>query len=84
MHVVIEACINTLLKSNIILNVIDKSDFCNDTIPPFYSNLGKHFRHIFDFYNAILDYNENYSVDLTIKSRNSCAEDDTGIIYHSK
>ena len=76
MHVVIEACINTLLKSNTILNVVDNSDFCNDTIPPFYSNLGKHFRHIFDFYNAILAFDQKYIVDLTIKSRNSIAECD--------
>ncbi|WP_417291470.1 hypothetical protein, partial [Corallibacter sp.] len=46
------------------------------TIPPFYSNLGKHFRHIFDFYNAILAFDQKYIVDLTIKSRNSNAEYD--------
>ena len=70
MSVIIESAIHTLSKSKILLNTLSDDDLKNTTIPPYYSCVGSHIRHILDFYRCIFKGLNSHLVDLTDRDRN--------------
>ncbi|KJD33149.1 hypothetical protein PK35_09370 [Tamlana nanhaiensis] len=73
MQVIIKASINTLKKSESLLSQLSNQELCNVSIGPYYSSIGSHVRHIFDFYNCIFNV-KNGVVDLTSRERNTKVE----------
>ncbi|WP_452221065.1 hypothetical protein [Lacinutrix salivirga] len=69
MNNLIKSVINTLKKTNLVLYNISEEDYVNNSVPPYYSSIGSHIRHIFDFYNCIIDSEDNV-IDLTLRRRN--------------
>ncbi|WP_318544244.1 hypothetical protein [Marixanthotalea marina] len=43
-------------------------------MPPYYSSIGSHIRHILDFYDCILAIDSNKQIDFTARSRNKEVE----------
>lgn len=74
MDSIIKSTLNTLLKTEILLNNLSSEDLCNVTIPPYYSSIGSHVRHILDFYNCIFYKTSENKLDLTIRSKNKALE----------
>ena len=66
---IINSTIRTLEKSNILLNSLTSNQLSDASIGPYYSSIGSHIRHIYDFYDCILRMDENYVVDLTDRNR---------------
>ena len=66
----------TLSKSNILLAKLSNDELCNNSIPPYYSSIGTHIRHILDFYQCIFTGLENGHVDLTNRNRDLSVETD--------
>lgn len=69
MNIIIESSIKSLEKSRVLLGLLSNEDLSNSTISPYYSSIGSHIRHIYDFYECILNgINKNY-INLTLRSR---------------
>ena len=67
MNSLIKANLNTLQKaSNLLSNLSDKV-LSDDSIPPYYSSVGSHIRHVLDFYDCILKPKNKF--DLTSRCR---------------
>lgn len=73
MQVIINATINTLKKSETLLSQLSNEELTNISIGPYYSSIGSHLRHIFDFYNCIF-CEDNGVIDLTSRERNAKVE----------
>lgn len=73
MNSVLQSALNTLKKSNSLLTHLSNDDLKNRTVPPYYSSIGSHLRHIFDFYACILN-EDNLRIDLTERNRESKIE----------
>lgn len=69
MTAVIDASIHTLKKSVNLLNQLDDTQLSNATIPPYYSCIGAHVRHILDVYDCILEGLASKVIDLTLRKR---------------
>ena len=76
---VIDSTINTLRKTNILLDEISNEQLSNCSVPPYYSSIGSHIRHILDFYDCILKMDSSKQVDLTARTRNKRVESDCKI-----
>lgn len=72
MHALIQSTIQTLQKSKVLLSSLSDSDLVNSNVGPYYSSIGTHVRHIFDFYDCILIEGNNF--DLTARKRNKTVE----------
>lgn len=66
---VIDASIHTLNKSISLLNQLSDNQLSNSTIPPYYSCIGAHIRHILDVYDCILEGLNSKIIDLTLRKR---------------
>ena len=76
MNIIIQSSIHTLSKSKSLLSVLSNQDLCNISIPPYYSCIGSHVRHILDFYDCILEgYSQGY-IDLTNRARDTRIHED--------
>jgi hypothetical protein len=69
MTTVIDASIHTLNKSVSLLNQLNDSQLSNATIPPYFSCIGAHVRHILDVYDCILEGLDSKVIDLTSRKR---------------
>ncbi len=73
MNFIIESTIKTLNKSKSLLSKISDEQLSNTSVSPYYSSIGSHVRHILDFYECILNC-ENNLVDLTDRKRDQNVE----------
>lgn len=73
MQLLIKASIDTLRKSEFLLEQISNEELMNTSIGPYYSSIGSHLRHIYDFYNCIFR-EVNGVIDLTARERNTEVE----------
>jgi len=76
MNLIIQSTLNTLQKSNSLLLLLNNEQLCDTSVSPYYSSIGSHIRHILDFYNCILNL-ENDLVDLTKRKRDESVENYT-------
>ncbi|WP_100615934.1 hypothetical protein [Confluentibacter citreus] len=74
MNVIIQSTLKTLQKSQYILANLSNEQLSNNSIPPYYSSIGSHIRHILDFYDCILNKDLHNQIDLTARSRNRAVE----------
>ena len=74
MHILIQSTLHTLQNANILLTLLSNSDLSNSSVAPYHSSIGSHVRHILDFYDCILTYNNK--VDLTARKRQLNVETD--------
>ena len=78
MNIIIQSTLNTLQKSQILLNNLSNTQLCDASVSPYYSSIGTHIRHVLDFYDCIFNVNNEDKVDLTARSRNKDVESDCG------
>ena len=76
MNSIVNSSIATVSKSKWILDQLTNEQLTNTNIPPYYSCVGTHIRHILDFYKCIFNGLENKLVDLTDRSRETQVERD--------
>ena len=69
MNIVIRSSIATLQKSSNLLVSLTNDVLCDVSVPPYFSCIGSHIRHILDFYDCILEGLAIESVDLTKRKR---------------
>jgi uncharacterized damage-inducible protein DinB len=69
MNIVIRSSIATLQKSSNLLTSLTNDVLCDVSVPPYFSCIGSHIRHILDFYDCILEGLAIESVDLTKRKR---------------
>ena len=74
MNIIIQSALKTLEKSEYLLNSLSNNQLCNASIPPYYSSIGTHIRHILDFYDCIYNVSTENKIDLTARSRNKTVE----------
>ena len=73
MNLVLKSSIKTLQKSSRLLDILTNKQLSNHSVSPYYSSIGSHLRHIFDFYACILN-EDNLRIDLTTRNRDSNIE----------
>ncbi|MEW4922501.1 hypothetical protein [Algibacter sp. 2305UL17-15] len=78
MNIIIQSTIKTLQKSQLLLDNLSNLQLCDASVPPYYSSIGTHIRHILDFYECIFNTDSENRVDLTARSRNKDVESDCG------
>jgi hypothetical protein len=76
MNIIIQSSINTLNKSKSLLKSISNDDLSDHTVPPYYSCIGSHIRHILDFYNCIFDGIASEKVNLINRNRDERIQSD--------
>lgn len=66
-----------------LLHNLSESEYTNESIPPYYSSIGCHIRHILDVFSCIINGFEAKKVDLTKRERNQLVEQNIqfGIAY---
>ena len=79
----IEAIEKNLQRGIHLLNCVSDTDYCNTTIPPYYSSIGVHMRHILDVFDCIIEGLPSGNINLINRNRNQSAENFTknGIAY---
>ena len=73
MSLLIQSCLRTLQETRVLILNLNNEQFCDKSIAPYHSSIGSHIRHILDFYNCIVNENED-GVDLTNRERNPKVE----------
>ncbi|AUP77870.1 DinB family protein [Flavivirga eckloniae] len=73
MNIIIRSTLNTLQKSQYLLNNLDDAILSNASVPPYNSSIGSHLRHILDFYDCVLNM-KDANVDLTARKRDTKIE----------
>ncbi len=69
MNIIIQSSIHTLNKSKLLLTRLSNEELRNISVPPYYSCIGSHIRHVLDFYDCILSGIKSAHVDLTNRER---------------
>ena len=66
-----------------LLELISNDDYINKSVPPYFSSIGTHIRHILDIFNCIFIGLDSQKVDFSQRERNPIAEKTTsgGIVY---
>jgi len=64
-----EATLYTLQKAQSLLDQITNEQLCDKSIPPYFSSIGGHLRHVLDFYDCVLKITPDCIIDLTERSR---------------
>ncbi|APZ48126.1 hypothetical protein BW723_10675 [Polaribacter reichenbachii] len=66
-----------------LLTTISDDEYANNTIPPYFSSIGCHVRHILDVFSCVLNGFDDKKIDLTLRERNEYIELKTasGIAY---
>lgn len=79
----IEAIEINLLKGMKLLNSISDEQYSNKAIPPYFSSIGCHIRHILDVFSCVLRDFSTGNIDLTQRERNALVEEKVtlGIAY---
>ncbi len=79
----ITAIKKNLEKSSLLLKSIDQNLYIDKSIPPYFSSLGSHTRHILDFFQCIFTGYREGVIDLTKRERNLVQEENlfAGIAY---
>ena len=75
MNLLIESTLKTLQKSKSLLSFLSNEQLSDASVPPYYSSIGSHLRHILDFYECVFSASDNI-VDLTERRRNPLVECD--------
>ncbi len=75
----IEAIEKNLQRGIKLLNNISDEEYSNKSIPPYYSSIGCHIRHVLDVFSCIFKGLENNFVDFSVRERNECAEQQTSV-----
>ncbi|PQJ78001.1 DinB family protein [Polaribacter porphyrae] len=57
-----------------LLNTIADKEYSDVTIPPYFSSIGCHTRHILDMFSCVFKGLENGNIDFTNRERNECVE----------
>ena len=70
MNTILQATLKTLQKTEYLLLNLDDATLSDVSVSPYYSSIGGHIRHILDFYDCILNMDENNRIDLTARQRN--------------
>lgn len=63
-----------LVKGINLLNILTDEQYCNNSIAPYFSSIGCHFRHILDVFSCVLNGYETKKIDLTSRNRNELIE----------
>ena len=79
MNEIIASTLQTLQKSKSLLSSLSNEELANDSISPYYSSIGSHIRHIYDFYDCALNFNDEGEIDLTARKRNFSCESNCGL-----
>ncbi|WP_338359507.1 DinB family protein [Yeosuana marina] len=74
MNIIIQSTLKTLEKSKFLLETLSDNEFCDCSVPPYYSSIGSHIRHILDFYDCVLSMDFEKRIDLTARDRNKDVE----------
>lgn len=74
MNIIIESSLQTLKKTQLVLDNISDEELCNSSLSPYYSSIGTHIRHILDFYDCIFNIDFENQIDLTDRPRNKDVE----------
>ena len=69
MNIILQSSSYTLRKSKSLLNRITDNQLGDHSVPPYFSCIGSHVRHILDFYDCILDGIASKKIDLTTRKR---------------
>lgn len=79
----IDAITKNLNRGITLLHSISDEQYSDNSVAPYFSSIGCHIRHILDVFNCVLNGYENGCVDLSIRNRNVCIEQDKklGIQY---
>lgn len=79
----IKAIEQNLQRGIKLLHTISDDEYANTTIPPYFSSIGCHMRHILDVFSCVLNGFESRNIDLTARERNELSEQKTavGITY---
>lgn len=66
-----------------LLNNLSESEYTNKSIPPYFSSIGGHIRHILDVFSCIINGFDSKKIDLTNRERNQLVEQeiDFGLAY---
>ncbi len=69
-----------------LLNTLTDAQYSNATIPPYFSSIGCHMRHVLDAFTSIFDGLETKNIDFSNRQRNTLAEQETavGIAYFNE
>ena len=70
----IESIKHTLQQIIPLLNQISDVKYSENSISPYYSSIGKHTRHILDFYQCVFNGLNTYMIDLTDRKREEIIE----------
>ncbi|ANW95675.1 hypothetical protein AXE80_05020 [Wenyingzhuangia fucanilytica] len=62
--------VENLQKGRSLLVDISQEQYCDKSIPPYYSSIGGHMRHILDMFHCVFSGYQNGRVDLTKRERN--------------
>jgi len=81
MNIVIQSSINTLEKSQSLLEILTNEQLSNHSVSPYYSCIGSHLRHILDFYDCILDGVSKKSIDLIKRNRDKSMHSDCSYAF---
>ncbi|NND51840.1 MAG: hypothetical protein HKN54_05510 [Flavobacteriaceae bacterium] len=74
MNKIVSSSITTISRSKSILKSLTNAQLTNTEVPPYYSCVGTHIRHILDFYLCIFKGIESRVVDLTDRDRDITIE----------
>lgn len=74
MNSIIQSSLQTLQKSKILLSKLSNEQLSNSSVSPYYSSIGSHIRHIYDFYDCSLTVTDRGIVDLTSRKRDLSVE----------
>ncbi|WP_044398757.1 DinB family protein [Lacinutrix sp. Hel_I_90] len=82
MNRILQSTIQTLNKTHKLLSTLSDDKYSDTSVSPYYSSIGSHIRHIYDFYDCALNV-EDGRVDLTARKRIACIENscDSAIKY---
>ena len=70
-------------KGVYLLSTISDAQYSNQSVPPYFSSIGSHFRHTLDMFSCVINGFNLGNIDLTIRERNKLAEQEceVGILY---
>ncbi|AUC83686.1 hypothetical protein [Lacinutrix sp. Bg11-31] len=74
MNNIIESSLLTLQKSKDLLLKLSNEELSDASVSPYYSSIGSHLRHIYDFYYCSLEFNNEGKIDLTSRKRDLTVE----------
>ncbi len=77
MNIIIQSNFKTLQKTQVLLSILTNEELSNNSVPPYFSSLGCHIRHILDFYDCVINVDSNKRIDLTARKRNHKIECDS-------